>query len=130
MKMSNMHGCHQNNWGAHGKVIFCHHLASVFRRLSSANISHYNLLLRNCLNRNLVVSIYGRFSINIAHFVHLAKRFPRRRFFRNRPMRNKNCRWWPYLLMNRDEMSNIYRGPSIDALIFRNRNPNCECRWL
>jgi hypothetical protein len=35
--------------------------------------------------------------------------------FRNRPIRNKNCLWWPCLLMERDEMSNLYRGPSIDA---------------
>ena len=26
-----------------------------------------------------------------------------------------NCLWRPYLLMDRDEMSNLYRGPSIDA---------------
>jgi len=47
--------------------------------------------------------------------VHLAKRFQRRRFFRNRPIRNKNCLWWPCLLMDRDEMSNLYKGPYIDA---------------
>jgi hypothetical protein len=29
--------------------------------------------------------------------------------------RNKNCLWQPYLLMDRDEMSNLYRGPPIDA---------------
>ena len=29
--------------------------------------------------------------------------------------RNKNCLWWPYLLMDRDEMSKLYREPSIDA---------------
>jgi hypothetical protein len=34
---------------------------------------------------------------------------------RNRPIRNKNCLWWPCLLMDRDEMSNRYRGPPIDA---------------
>jgi hypothetical protein len=27
----------------------------------------------------------------------------------------KNCLWQPCLLMDRDEMSNIYRGHSIDA---------------
>jgi hypothetical protein len=37
--------------------------------------------------------------------VHLAKRFQRRRFFRNRP-----C-----LLTDRNKMSKLYRGPSIDA---------------
>jgi hypothetical protein len=30
-------------------------------------------------------------------------------------MRNKNCLWWPCLLMDRDEMSKFYRGPSLDA---------------
>jgi hypothetical protein len=47
--------------------------------------------------------------------IHLAKWLQRRRFFRNQPIRNKNCLWWPCLLMDRDEMSNLYRGPSIDA---------------
>jgi hypothetical protein len=37
--------------------------------------------------------------------VHLAKRF-RRRFFRNQPIRNKNCLWWPCLLTDQDKMSN------------------------
>jgi hypothetical protein len=35
--------------------------------------------------------------------------------FRNEPIRSKNCLWWPCLLMDQDEMSNLYRGPSIDA---------------
>jgi hypothetical protein len=47
--------------------------------------------------------------------VHLGLRFQRRRFFRNQPIRNKNGLWWPCLLTDRDEMSNLYRGPSIDA---------------
>ena len=47
--------------------------------------------------------------------VHLAKRFQRRRFFRNHPIRNKNCLWWPYLSTDRDEMSNHNRGLSIDV---------------
>ena len=37
------------------------------------------------------------------------------KIFRNRPIRNKNCLWWPCLLMDRDKMSNLYRGHSIDA---------------
>jgi hypothetical protein len=37
------------------------------------------------------------------------------KIFRNRPIRNKNCLWWPCLLMDRDKMSNLYREPSIDA---------------
>ena len=47
--------------------------------------------------------------------IHMAKQFQRRRFFRNRPIRNKNCMWWPCLLTDRDEMSNLHRGHSIDA---------------
>ena len=47
--------------------------------------------------------------------VHLARRFQRRRFFRNQPIRNKNCLWRPCLLMDRDKMSNLHRGPSINA---------------
>ena len=68
------------------------------------------------------------------------------KIFRNRPIRNKNCLWWPCLLMDWDRMSNLYRGPSIDASYpvsyhlakrfqrkscFRNqtiRNKNC-LRW-
>ena len=37
--------------------------------------------------------------------VHLAKRL----------IRNKNCLWWPYLLMDRDKMCNLEKGPSTDA---------------
>jgi hypothetical protein len=37
------------------------------------------------------------------------------RFFRNQPIRNKNCLWWPCLPMDRDEMNTLYRGPSKDA---------------
>ena len=44
-----------------------------------------------------------------------ANRFQRRRCFRNQPIRNKNCLWWPCLLKDRDEMNNLYRGPAIDA---------------
>jgi hypothetical protein len=42
-------------------------------------------------------------------------RFQRRIFFFIEITRNKNCLWWPCLLMDRNEMSNRYRGPSIDA---------------
>jgi hypothetical protein len=46
---------------------------------------------------------------------HLAERFQRKHFFRNQPIRNKNCLWWPCLLMDQDKMSNLYRGPFTDA---------------
>jgi hypothetical protein len=55
-------------------------------------------------------------SIGASHqiSVHWTKQF-QRTFFRNRPTKNKNCLWQPCLLTDRDEMSNLYRGPSIDA---------------
>jgi hypothetical protein len=36
-------------------------------------------------------------------------------FFRNQPIRNKNCLWQPCLLTDWDEMSILYSGPAIDA---------------
>ena len=45
---------------------------------------------------------------------YLAKRFQRRIFYRNQPIRNKNRLWWPCLLMDRDKLSNLYRGLPID----------------
>jgi hypothetical protein len=35
--------------------------------------------------------------------------------FRNQPIRNNNCLWWSCVLTDRDEISNLYRKPSIDA---------------
>ena len=46
--------------------------------------------------------------------IHLAKRF-QRRLFRNQQIRNKNCLWRTCLLVDWDEMCNLYRKPSIDA---------------
>jgi hypothetical protein len=34
---------------------------------------------------------------------------------KNSPIRSKKCLWWPCLLMDRNKMSNLYRGPSTDA---------------
>ena len=82
-------------------------------------IRNKNCLWRPCLltDRDEISNLYRRPSINVSYqvLVHLAKWFQRRRFFRNQPIRNKNCLWQPCLLTDRDEMSNLYRGPSIDA---------------
>ena len=61
--------------------------------------------------------IYRGPSIDASYqvLVYLAKWFQRKKIFRNWPIRNKNCLWWPCLLTNQDEMSSLYRGPSIDA---------------
>ena len=64
-------------------------------------------------------NLYRGLSIDASNQVmcHLTKQFERRRFFRNQPIRKKNCLWQPCLLADRDEISNLYIhvGPSIDA---------------
>jgi hypothetical protein len=62
-------------------------------------------------------NLYRRPSKDVFYqvLIHLAKRFQRRRFFRNQPIINKNGLWWPCLLMDQDKMSSLYRGPSIDT---------------
>ena len=34
---------------------------------------------------------------------------------KNRSIRNKNCLWWPCLVMDHNKMCTLQRGPSIDA---------------
>jgi hypothetical protein len=77
---------------AKGNVSFCHHLASVVCRPLT-----FHILI---------------FSSETAqpNEVKLG-----RKLFRNRPIRNKNCLWWPCLSMDPDEMSTLYRGSCIDA---------------
>ena len=78
-----------------------------------------NCLWWPCLltDRDEMSKIYRGPSIDASYqvSVHLAKQFQRRRFKKNWPIRNKNCLWRPCLLMDWDEMSNLYREPSIDA---------------
>jgi hypothetical protein len=97
------------------------HLAKRFQKNFFRNRPIRN---KNCLrwpyllmNRDEMSNLYRGPSKDAPYQVsiHLAKRFQRRRFFRNQPIRNKNGLWWPCLLMNLDEMSNLYRGPAIDA---------------
>ena len=61
---------------------------------------------------NIEPSIHVDASFQVSD--HMVKQF-QRIIFRNRPIRNKNCMWWPCLLTDRDEMSNLHRGYSIDA---------------
>jgi hypothetical protein len=97
------------------------HLARRFQRrrfFRNQPIRNKNGLWRPCLltDRDEMSNLYRGPSINASYrvSVHLAKRF-QRRFFLNRPIRNKNCLWRPCLLMDRDKMSILYKGPSIDA---------------
>ena len=82
-------------------------------------IRNKNCLWRPCLltDRDKMSILYIGSSIDASYqvSVHLAKRFQRRRFFRNQPIRNKNCLWQPCLLTDRDKMCNLNRVYSIDA---------------
>jgi hypothetical protein len=98
------------------------HLAKLFqsrRFFRNRPIRNKNCLSWPCLlmDRDKMSIRYREPSIDASYqvSVHLAKRFQRGRFFKNQPIRNKNCLWWPCLLMDRDEMSNCNRGLSIDA---------------
>jgi hypothetical protein len=97
------------------------HLAKQFQRrrfLRNQSIRNKYWLWQPCLltDRNEMSNLHREPSIDASYqvSVHLAKRFQRRSYFRNQPIRNKNCLWWPCLLMDRNEMSSLYRGPSID----------------
>jgi hypothetical protein len=46
---------------------------------------------------------------------HLWKVLYKACFFKNRSIRNKNCLWWPCLLMDQNDISNRNRGLSIDS---------------
>jgi hypothetical protein len=69
------------------------------------------------MDQNKMGNLYRGPSIDGSYQVsyHLAQRFQRKSCFRNRPIRNRNCNWWPCLLTDQNGMSNSYRGPSIDA---------------
>ena len=98
------------------------HLAKRFQRrriFINWPIRNKNCLWWPCLltDRDKMCNFYRGPSINASYqvSVHLAKWFQRRRFFRNQPIRNKNCLWWLCLLTDRDKMCNLYRGPSVDV---------------
>jgi hypothetical protein len=100
---------------------FSVYLGKQFQRKRLLDINqpkNKNGLWRPCLltDRNLMPNIYSGQSEHASYQVsiHLFKRF-QRRFLYKWPIRNKNCLWRPCLLMDRDEMSNLHRGPSIDA---------------
>jgi hypothetical protein len=82
-------------------------------------VRNKNCLWRPCLltDWNKMGNRYRGSSIDTSYQVSVnsANRFQRRRFFRNWPIRNKNCLWQPCLLTDWDEMCTLYRGPSIDA---------------
>jgi Zn-finger protein len=109
--MSNSHRCFLPCFGPFGQAVS----ENIFR---NRPIRNKNCLWWPCLlmDPDKMINIYREPFIDASYqvSVHLVKRY-QRRFFRNQPIRNKNCLWWPCLLMDRDEMSNHNRGLSIDA---------------
>jgi hypothetical protein len=61
-------------------------------------------------NRYRGMSIDASYQVS----VHLANQFQEKNL-KNQSIRNKNLLWRLYLLTDRDEMSNLYREPFIDA---------------
>ena len=138
------HRCFLPSFGSFGQAVS---EEKIFRNRPIRNKSR---LWRPCLlmDRDEMSNLYRGPSKDAPYqvLIHLAKRFQRRRFFRNQPIRNKNCLWCPYLLRDREEMSSLYRGPAIDVSyqvsvhlakqfqrgrFFRNqpiRNKNCLLR--
>ena len=107
------HICFLTRFGSFGKAV------SEEKNFFNQPIRNKNCLWWPCLCTDQIEmsNPYRGPSIDASYqvSVHLAKRFQRRSCFRNQPIRNKNCLWWPCLLMDRDEMCNLYRGPYIDA---------------
>ena len=99
------------------------HLATRFqRRIFCRNqpIRNKNFLWWPCqwMDWDKMSNLHRGPSIDVSYhiLVHLAKRFQKRRYFRNLLIRNKNCLLPPCLWTNRAEMNNLYRGPSIYML--------------
>ena len=107
------HRCFLPSFGSFGKAVS---EEKIFRNRPIRNKSR---LWRPYLVLDLdeMSNLYREPSIDASYqvSVHLDRYFQRRQFFRNQPIRNKNALWRPCLLTDRDEMSNHYRGPSLDA---------------
>ena len=101
------------SFGSFGEAV------SEMKIFRNRQIWNKNCLWRPCLQTdwNEMSKLYREPSIDASYqvLVHLAMRFQRKIFFRNRPIRIKNYLWQPCLSMDQNEMSNFYRGPSIHA---------------
>ena len=107
------HRCFLPSFGSFGKAVS---EEKIFRNrlIRNKNCLWWPCLLMNWDNMSILYkgpSKDAPYQVSI----HLAKRFQKRRLFRNQPIRNKNGLGWRCLLTDRDEMSNFYRGSAIDV---------------
>ena len=105
------HRCFLPSFGSFGHAVS----EEIFR---NRPIRNRNRLWWPCLlmDRDKMSNLYKRtfhrcFLPSFRSFGHAVSE----KIFRNRPIRNKIRLWWPRLLMDWERMSNLYRGPSIDA---------------
>ena len=105
------HRSYLQNFSSFGKAVSG---KKIFRNRA---IWKKNCLWQPCLqtNRDEMSNLYRGPSIRcfLPSFSSFGKVISEKKIFRNPPIRNKNCLWRPCLLTNRDEMSNLYRRPSI-----------------
>ena len=101
------HRCFLPSFGSFGHVVS---EEKIFRNIP---IRNKNRLWRPCL---LMESERNGYSLQrIAHrcflpsFGSFGHAVSEKKNLKNQPIRNKNRLWWPYLLMDRDGMSNLYR---------------------
>ena len=114
----------RNLYNEHSKDASCHVSVHLAKRLQRRLYRIQPIRNKTCLWRPCLLTDRNEMSIlhkglykdaSYQDSIYLAKRFQRRRFFRNQPIRNKNCLWPPFLLTDRNQMSNLYRWPSNDA---------------
>ena len=112
-KQRTFHRCFLPSFGSFGQTV------SEEKNLTNQPIRNKNRLWRPCLltDRDGMSNLDRGPSIEASYQAsyHLAKWFQRKSCFRNRPIRNRNFLWRPYLLTDQNGMSNSHRGPSTDA---------------
>ena len=107
------HRCSLPSFGSFGQVVS---EEKIFRNrpIRNKNCLWWPCLLMNQDEMRKFIEDLPRMLPNKFRFIQPSG-FKGEDFFRNQPIRNKNGLWRPCLLMDRDEMSILYRGPAIDA---------------
>ena len=112
-RMSNFHRCFLPSFGLFGQAVS---EKKIFRNWS---IRKKNCLWWPCLlmDWDKMSNLYKRtfhrcFLPSFWSFGHAVSE---EKIFKNWPIKNRNCLWWPCLLTDQDELCNFYRGPSIDT---------------